>query len=66
MSVLTQYFAGTKYIEELKKIHRPALEDPWLVPFHVNVVYAAGGGTPHGRYLKLSILFHKVLSVHNT
>jgi hypothetical protein len=35
--------------EELKKIHVPELEDPRSVPFNVDVAYATGGGTPHGR-----------------
>jgi hypothetical protein len=45
------------YIEELRKIHGPRLEDPRSVPFNVDVAYAAGGGTPHGRYVKISIVF---------
>jgi hypothetical protein len=27
------------------------------VPFNVDAAYAAGGGTPHGRYVKISIVF---------
>jgi hypothetical protein len=41
----------------LKKIHMPELEDPRLVPFIIDVVYAEGGGTPQGRYVKISIIF---------
>jgi hypothetical protein len=45
----------------LKKIHGPELEDPRSedlrsVPFNVNVAYIAGGGTPHGRYVNVSIV----------
>jgi hypothetical protein len=35
----------------------PELEDPRSVPFNIDVVYVAGGGTPHGRYVKISIDF---------
>jgi hypothetical protein len=52
-----------RYTEELKKIHGPELEDPRLVPFNVN---AAGRGTPHGRYVNISIVLCYLLSVHNT
>jgi hypothetical protein len=40
-----------------RKIHGPALEDPWSVPFNIDVAYATGGGTPYGRYVKKSIVF---------
>jgi hypothetical protein len=43
-------------MEELKKIHRQKLEDPRSVPFNVDVAYAVGGGSPHGRYVKVSII----------
>jgi hypothetical protein len=46
-----------RYTEELKKIHMPDLEDPRSVPFNVNDAYDAGGGTPYGRYVKVSIVF---------
>jgi hypothetical protein len=46
-----------RYTEELRKIHKPELENPRSVPFNVDVAYAAGGGTPHGRYVKVSIVF---------
>jgi hypothetical protein len=46
------------YTEELRKIHGPQLEDPRSVPFNVGAAYAIGGGTPHGRYVKISIVFH--------
>jgi hypothetical protein len=42
-----------RYTEELRKIHEPELEDPRFVSFSISVVYAAGGGTPHGRYVKV-------------
>jgi hypothetical protein len=42
----------------LRKIHRPELEDPKSVPFIIDVAYATGGGTPHTRYVKISIVFH--------
>jgi hypothetical protein len=35
------------------------------VPFNVTVVYVAGGGTPLGRYVQLSILFGYIFSIHN-
>jgi hypothetical protein len=41
----------------LKKIHGPTLEDPQLVPFNIDVLYAAAGGTPYERYVKISIVF---------
>jgi hypothetical protein len=47
-----------RYTQELKKIHEPELEDPRLVPFNVDTAYASGGGTPHGRYVKIPIVFH--------
>jgi hypothetical protein len=38
-------------MEKLRKTH--GLDtDPMLVPFNVNVVYHAGGGLPHGRYME--------------
>jgi hypothetical protein len=46
-----------RYTKELRKIHGPQLEDPRLVPFNIDVAYAAGGGTPHERYVKISIIF---------
>jgi hypothetical protein len=46
------------YIEELKRIHRPKLKDPKLVPFNVDAAYAVGRGTPYGRYVKISIVFY--------
>jgi hypothetical protein len=54
------------YTEELRKIHRHELEDPGSVPFNVDAAYAAGGGTPHGRYVKVSIVFRSLSSVCNT
>jgi hypothetical protein len=42
------------------------LEDPRSVPFNIDVVYAAGGGTPHGMYVKVSIVFCEVLLAYNT
>jgi hypothetical protein len=47
-----------RYTQELKKIHGPELEDPRLVPFNVDVAYAMGGGTLHGRYVKIPIVFY--------
>jgi hypothetical protein len=41
----------------LKKIHGLELEDPRPVPFNVDTAYAASGGTPHGKYVKISIFF---------
>jgi hypothetical protein len=46
-----------RYTKELKKIYRPALEDPWSVPFNVDAAYPVGGGSPHERYVKISIVF---------
>jgi hypothetical protein len=46
-----------RYTQELKKIHGPELEDPRSVPFNVDVAYALGRGTPHGRYVKILIVF---------
>jgi hypothetical protein len=46
-----------RYTEELRKIHGPELEDMMSMPFNVDAAYAAGGGTPHGRYAKVSIVF---------
>jgi hypothetical protein len=46
-----------RYIEELRKIHEPDLEDPRSMPLNVDAMYTAGGGTPHGRYVKISIVF---------
>jgi hypothetical protein len=45
-----------RYTTELRKIHGSQLEDPRLVPFNVDVMYATGGGSPHGRYVKISIV----------
>jgi hypothetical protein len=45
------------YTEELRKIHGPNLEDPRSVSFNVDVAYAADGGTPHERYVKILIIF---------
>jgi hypothetical protein len=39
------------------KIHEPELEDLRSVPFNVDDVYVVGGGTPHGRYENISIVF---------
>jgi hypothetical protein len=40
----------------MKKIHGPELEDPMLVPFNVDGAYVVGGGTPHRRYVNVSIM----------
>jgi hypothetical protein len=45
-----------QYTEELTKIHRPEIEDPRSVPFNIDAAYDAGGGTPHGGYVKISIV----------
>jgi hypothetical protein len=45
------------YTQELKKIHGPKLEDPRSMPFNVDAAYAVGGGSPHGRYVKIPIVF---------
>jgi hypothetical protein len=39
-----------RYTQELRKIHGDELEGSRLVPFNTDIAYAAGGGTPHGRY----------------
>jgi hypothetical protein len=36
-------------------IYSPELEDLRSVPFNIDTAYAAGGGTPHGRHVKISI-----------
>jgi hypothetical protein len=41
---------------ELNKIHEPELKDLRLVPFNVDVVYDASGGTLHGRQVNVSIM----------
>jgi hypothetical protein len=33
-------------------------EDPRSVPFNIDVAYAVGGGTAHGRYVKVSIVLY--------
>jgi hypothetical protein len=43
-------------MEELKKIHRQKLEDSRSIPFNIDTAYAVGGGSPHGRYVKVSIV----------
>jgi hypothetical protein len=35
----------------------PELEDPRSMPFNIDVAYAVGSGTPHGRYVKVLIVF---------
>jgi hypothetical protein len=47
-----------RYTAKLKKIHGLELEDLRSVPFNVDAPYVAGGCTPHGRYVKVSIVFH--------
>jgi hypothetical protein len=47
-----------RYTQELRKIHGDDLEEPRSVPFNPDAAYVAGGGTPHGRYVKISIVFH--------
>jgi hypothetical protein len=47
-----------RYTVELRKIHGAQLEDPRSVPFSVDATDATGGGTPHGMYVKISIIFH--------
>jgi hypothetical protein len=46
-----------RYTQELKKIHGPEIENPSSVPLNIDAVYAVGGGTPHGRYVKIPIVF---------
>jgi hypothetical protein len=45
------------YIRVEKKINGPQLEDPRSVTFNIDASYAMGGGTPHRRYVKISIAF---------
>jgi hypothetical protein len=44
-------FVQDRYTEELRKTHSPDT-DPRSVPFDVTVVYRAGGGLRHGRYVE--------------
>jgi hypothetical protein len=46
-----------RYTQKFKKIHGSKLEDPRSVPFDVDAVYAMGGGTSHGWYVKILIDF---------
>jgi hypothetical protein len=46
-----------RYTEELRKIHGSDLEDSKSVPFNIDATYVVGGGTLHGRYVKISIIF---------
>jgi hypothetical protein len=46
-----------RYTQELRKIHGVELDDPRSMPLNLDAVYIAGGGTPHGRYVKISIVF---------
>jgi hypothetical protein len=50
-----QFWPKTGY---WKYIHGAELEDPRSVPFNIHVMYVVGGATPHGRYIKISIIFH--------
>jgi hypothetical protein len=43
-------------VEELKEIRGPDVQDPRSVPFNIPTAYATGGGTPHGRQVKISIV----------
>jgi hypothetical protein len=45
-------FVWDRYMELLRKTHGPDT-DPRSVPFDVNIVYHAGGGLPHGRYVEI-------------
>jgi hypothetical protein len=54
--VLTHYSAGTIY-RRVEQVHMPGIEDSRLVPFNIDIAYAAGRDTPHGRYVKMSIIF---------
>jgi hypothetical protein len=54
--VLTQYSARIIYTS-VEENPQGDLEVPWSVPFIPDVAYVAGGGTPHGRYVKISIVF---------
>jgi hypothetical protein len=56
ISVLTQYSAGMIY-SRVEENPRAELEDPKSVPFNVDVAYASVGGSPHGRYVKILIVF---------
>jgi hypothetical protein len=53
ISALTEYSVGTIY-RRVEKNPRADLEDPQSVPF---IVDTAGEGTPHGMYVKISIVF---------
>jgi hypothetical protein len=41
----------------LWKIHGTGLEDPRSVSFNIEAMYAMGGGSPHGRYVKIFLYF---------
>jgi hypothetical protein len=41
----------------VEKNLRPELEDPGLVPFNIDDAYVVHGGTSHGRYVKILIIF---------
>jgi hypothetical protein len=38
-------------------MHGIELEHPRSMPFNVDTAYAVGGGSSHGRYVKISIIF---------
>jgi hypothetical protein len=46
-----------QYTQELRKIHGDDLEVLQSVPFNPDATYVAGRGTPHERYVKISIVF---------
>jgi hypothetical protein len=46
-----------RYTQELRKINGDDLEDPRSMHFNPDAAYVVGGGTPHGRYVKISIVF---------
>jgi hypothetical protein len=57
ISVLTQYFVGMIYTR-VEENPRVSARGPEVSDLNIDAAYALDGGTPHGRYVKILIVFH--------
>jgi hypothetical protein len=63
LSVTWMIFSQARYIQNVREKNGP--DTDWLTgEFDTEVAYKAGGGVPHGRYMRLSCCYCLVTSCH--
>ena len=63
LSVTWMIFSQARYIQNVREKNGPDAD--WLTgEFDTEAAYKAGGGVPHGRYMRLSHCYCLVMSCH--